>query len=410
MEIQGKSYFRIFSIALLFFFSFITYSFSATTQDLIKINSFENNIKPKKHANKDQQKIYNILERMQYYNVPGVSLAIIDHGEIVFAKGYNLPNENLIDTNTLFQAASISKPLSAVMALSLVEKGKVSLDQNINDVLSSTWKVPDNRYTRREKVTLRRLLSHTAGLSVSGFGGYSSSLSQSQLPTLIQTLKGLQPANNVAVVPVRVPGRSFAYSGGGYMVNEKMIQDITNADFRFLMDQTIFTPLNMPLSTYALIWPGSGNMARGHMQDGSVVPGQWHLYPESAAAGLWTTPTELGRFMLDIQNTFSGKTNTILSTATVKKMLVRQPNSPVGLGLFIDQIQPTITEFSHTGYNRGFISAFVGFTSVDQGAIIMTNSENGGNLIPEIIDSIAASYNWPSGYVEPYNRLEQKFN
>lgn len=272
-----------------------------------------------------------------------------------------------------------------------------------------TWRVPENRYTYYQKVTLRRLLSHTAGLSVSGFAGYNSSLSANQLPTLVQTLNGAYPANNSAVQPINVPGRGFQYSGGGYMVNEKLIQDITRVNFNDLVKQTIFAPLNMSSSTYQLIWPGTmSNIARGHWGDGSIVSGQWRLYPESAAAGLWTTPTDLAQFMLDIQNTYSGKSSIIISSSMVRQMLTRQPNSPYGLGFEIDNINSSVIEFSHTGYNRGFISAFVGFTSVGQGAIIMTNSENGGNLIRQVIQNIADTYHWPNGYINPFSSSAPK--
>ena len=198
----------------------------------------------------------NILDRMKYYKVPGLSIAIINNGKIEWEKAYNVTSKNKVTTKTLFQAGSISKPISAVVALSLVEKNQINLDQNVNNILI-TWKVPDNEYTEIEKVTLRRLLSHTAGLTVHGFEGYSSSLEKKDLPTIIQTLNGENPANNPPVEPNNIPGEDFSYSGGGYVVAQKILKDITQDNFSNLANEIVFKPLKMKSSTYELIWPGS---------------------------------------------------------------------------------------------------------------------------------------------------------
>jgi CubicO group peptidase (beta-lactamase class C family) len=392
-----KAKFVFISLSFLLYSSTMKADSQANTQCDME-NGLKNGIQEERKEVK-----FNILDRMKYYKVPGVSIAIIDNGKITCAKAYNISIEKTVTPQTLFQAASISKSIAAIVALSLFEKYKISLDKNVNEILK-TWKVPDNQYTINEKVTLRRLLSHTSGLTVHGFDGYSSSLTEKELPDTIQILNGKNPANNPRVEPVTIPGKVFSYSGGGYIVAEKILEDITDEKFSDLASLIVFKPLNMKSSTYKLIWPNSSpnNIAVGHAQNGQVIPGNWNIYPETAAAGLWTTPSDLARFIIDIQNTFSGISNNIVSNAIIKKMLTKQPNSYNGLGFRINKLNPDVTEFSHSGYNEGYIAYFVGFTKIGKGAVIMTNSENGGMLFPEILRSIADAYHWPQDYTNQY--------
>jgi len=252
-------------------------------------------------------------------------------------------------------------------------------------------------------------LSHTAGLTVHGFEGYSSSLEKKDLPTIIQTLNGVKPANNPPVEPNNIPGNDFSYSGGGYVVAQKILEDVTQINFSDLANEVVFKPLRMRSSTYELIWPGStsDDMAVGHSEDGKTIPGNWNMLPESTAAGLWTTPDDLANFVIDIQNTMSGKSNKILSNNMAQQMLAMQPNSEMGLGFFLNQIKnPSIIEFSHGGVNIGYVAYFIGFTEIGKGAVIMTNSYNGGMVILEIIRSIADTYHWPDGYTQQYKIVQ----
>lgn len=141
------------------------------------------NISPKKHS---------LLERMKYFEAPGVSVAVIEHGKIAWSKGYGVREngrEERVDTETVFQAASMSKPFTALGILSLVKNGRIKLDANVNDYLVS-WKVPENSFTKDEKVTVRRLLSHTAGLTDgNGFPGYEVG---SPLPSLVEILVAIR--------------------------------------------------------------------------------------------------------------------------------------------------------------------------------------------------------------------------
>jgi CubicO group peptidase (beta-lactamase class C family) len=247
---------------------------------------------------------------MQFYKTPGVSIALINDGRIEWARGYGVleaGGKDLVTTETLFQAASISKSLSAMLALRLVEQGKLDLDNDVNQRLVS-WKVPDNEFTKEQKVTLRRLLSHTAGVTVQGFLGYPV---DKALPSLQQILNGEKPANSAAIRVDMKPGSSFRYSGGGYVVLQQLVMDVTGKSFPALMEKSLLQRLGMTHSTFQQ--PLSPNLASraaaGHLPNGVEMSGKWFVLPELAPAGLWTTPTDLARLVIEVQKSRVGKSN-----------------------------------------------------------------------------------------------------
>lgn len=242
-----------------------------------------------------------LADRMAALKVPGASVAVINDGAIEWAKGYGVAETGAsapVTPRTLFQAASISKPVAALAALRLVERGLLSLDEDVNARLVS-WKVPENELTTTEKVTLRRLLSHTAGLTVHGFGGYPA---DAAVPTVVELLDGEKPANSAAVRVDVVPGSAWRYSGGGYTVMQQLVVDVAGKPFPVLLDELVLGPLGMADSTYEQPLPEDrrGAAASGHRSDGGLLPGRYHTYPEMAAAGLWTTPSDLARFLIEI--------------------------------------------------------------------------------------------------------------
>jgi CubicO group peptidase (beta-lactamase class C family) len=345
-------------------------------------------------------------ERMAHYRVPGVSLAVIHEGKIAWAKGYGVLEAGgsaPVTAGTLFQAASISKPVAALAALHLVERGLLDLDGDVNARLVS-WQVPDNEFTRQKKVTLRGLLCHYAGLTVSGFKGYPP---KAETPTLLQILDGASPANSE---PIRVdiePGTQGRYSGGGYSVMQQLCTDVTGQPFADLLRKTVLEPMGMADSTFAQ--PLSSHLfeqaARGHDATGTVIEGGFHAYPELAAAGLWTTPSDLARFALGIQQAYAGASTSIISAAMAEQMLTYQwhegepslhPLMPpnMGLGLFLAQTDQALY-FSHSGGNQGFRCQMIALRDQGQGAVVMTNGNLGTMLFPEILFSIAREYGWP---------------
>lgn len=341
-----------------------------------------------------------LLDRMHYYNVPGVSIAVVDHGKVAWAQGYgNITNDKAskaVDEHTLFQAGSISKSLTAYGALLLVQQGKMDLDEDVNTYLRS-WKIPENEFTQIEKVTLRRLLSHTAGLNVHGFPGYAVG---DAIPSTIQVLDGVKPLVNTD--PVRVimqPGDKFSYSGGGTTIVQLLIEDITGEKFEDWMQTNVLNPLGMSESTFSqpLFQSHADLAAYGHIENGRVE-GHWHIYPEKAAAGLWSTPADLSKFLIHIQAILKTNKTFLLHPTFVKAMITRQlppgGEDEPGLGFFISRDGNDLV-FAHNGQDEGFIASFYGFAHRDQGAVIMMNNDTGWGLMEEIKSSIADIYEWP---------------
>ncbi|MEM7023885.1 MAG: serine hydrolase [Pseudomonadota bacterium] len=339
-----------------------------------------------------------LADRMAHYRVPGVSIAVIDQGRIAWAKGYGVTDaqsRSPVDERTLFQAASISKPVTSAAVLRLVDGGVLDLDRDVHEALRS-WQVPTDPMTERHPVTLRGLLSHRAGLTVHGFAGYPVG---SALPNLVQILAGEPPANNPAVVVEQMPGRAFQYSGGGYTIIQQLLVDVLDQPFAALMSTVLLEPLGMDRSTFALHLSESmaGSATKAHGSDGEPLAGGWHVYPESAAAGLWTTPSDIARLVIALQGGLGESGEPILSRGAVREMLHVQGDGPTGLGVFIEG-DGDATRFGHGGANEGFRSEMVGYAEGGWGAVVMTNGANGGALISEILNGIAATYGWP-GYL-----------
>lgn len=330
---------------------------------------------------------------MELYKLPGLSVAVFDKNALVWAKAYGVKQAGSTEPvaiDTLFQAASISKPVTALAALRYVEQGKWSLDANINDKLVS-WKVPDNAHTKEQKVTLRRLLSHTSGLTVHGFPGYSVDAPR---PTLQQILDGEKPANTEPVRVDIVPGSETRYSGGGTTVVQLMMEDQLKKPFPRIMQETVFTPLGLKRSTFEQPLPAAlaSNAASGTHASGKSVEGRWHVYPELAPAGLWTTPSDLANVTLEVLKARSGASRRVVSQAMAKQMLTKQSDG-FGLGF---QLEEGSDRFGHGGVNEGFTSTLIAFADSGSGVVMMANGDNGPFLFERLAASIAAEYGWKS--------------
>lgn len=333
---------------------------------------------------------FTIEERMRYYHVPGLSLAVVDSGRIVFARGYGVAEfggTKAVDTTTLFLAGSISKPVAATGILRLVEAGRLPLDADVNTVLES-WKLPESLFTMREKVTLRRLLTHTAGLTVWGFPGYRH---DAPLPTVQQILDGAPPANTAAVRNDTTPGAMWRYSGGGITIAQLMAEDATGVPFARLMDSLVLRPAGMTRSTFENPLPPSRHdeAASGHERIDTPVPGRFHTYPEMAAAGLWTTAPELARWALALSRAYGGDSGGVLSPAMARQMIARhaQQGEPYGsafwgLGVAVGGTGDSIS-FSHGGRDEGFVATFTMWPKLGRGIFILMNGV-GGPLMTEI--------------------------
>ncbi len=332
-----------------------------------------------------------LAERMEHHGVPGVSIAVIDGGEIAWARGYGLADvesSRPVTPETLFQAASISKPVAAMAALDLVEDGLATLDEDVNDQLT-TWTVPKSELTAASPVTLRGLLTHTAGLTVHGFPGYGP---EETVPSTAGILSG--DGNTGAVHVDLEPRAEWRYSGGGYTVMQQLVEDVTGKPFATVAAGRVLEPLGMSHSTYEQPLPAElhDRAATGYQGDETPVPGRFHTYPEMAAAGLWTTPSDLARFLISVQKGKAGGEHPVLSGETIEQMLTPDLKN-WGLG---PSISDDYLRFSHGGANAGFRCVMTAFIDGDQGVVVMSNSDNGGRLVDEIALTVAQEYGWPS--------------
>ncbi|MGF6114710.1 CubicO group peptidase (beta-lactamase class C family) [Janthinobacterium lividum] len=335
-----------------------------------------------------------IKAEMKMRQIPGLSLAIIENGKIVRAQGYGVTEKGgktPVSPHTLFQAGSVSKPVAALGALHLVEQGKLALDEDVNTRLL-TWKLPDSTLAAEQKVTLRRLLSHNAGLTVHGFPGYASN---APLPGVVQVLDGEKPANTAPIRVDIVPGSKVRYSGGGYTVMQQMVADVSGQAFPDYMRDAVLKPLGMQESSY--LQPPPAERARlnasGHLADRSMVVGRWHVYPEMAAAGLWTNASDLARFAIGVQQSLAGRSNPLISAALTQQMLTPQIEN-AGLGVFLHG-SGSAQRFSHGGRDEGFDTLLTAFSRTGQGAVIMINANDNSRMMDRLTAAIGRAYRWP---------------
>ena len=343
---------------------------------------------------------WSLAERMKFYKVPGLSVAVIENFKVAWARAYgvkDLETKEPVTTETLFQAGSISKSVNAMVVMKKVEEGKISLDEDINNKLT-TWKLPDNEFTAKKKVTLRNLLSHTAGTTVHGFPGYAVT---EKVPSLPNVLDGSGGANTR---PVRVdlePGTRFRYSGGGTTISQLAIMDIEKKPYPEIARETVLAPLKMNNSTYSQPLPEDWRKkaASGYRGDGSEVAGKIHVYPEMAAAGLWTTPTDLAKFGIEMQLSIAGRSNKVLKKETAELMTTSFMDD-VGLGFFLEK-HGTATYFGHGGADEGFRAELVVSRDKGYGIAVMVNSDN-GQILREVIRGVAREYGWEEFLPQPY--------
>lgn len=334
-----------------------------------------------------------LADEMKALNVPGVSIAVVRGGKMEWARGFGVTRQggSPVTADTLFQAGSVSKPIAAMAALRLVQDGRLSLDTNVNQTLKS-WKLPANAFTTTTPVTLRALLSHTAGTTVHGFPGYAAG---AQVPTLPQVLDGAKPTNTSPVVVDKPVGSEYRYSGGGYSIAQQMMIDATGQAFPDLVRARVFDPIGMSRSTEdqpldaarraAVAWP--------HDASGASIKGGPHTYPEMAAAGLWTTASDLARFIIDLRQAAQGKAGHTLSPRTARTMLTPVKND-YGLGLAIRGVGPE-KYFFHNGSNAGYKAVMLGYLGSGDGVAVLSNGDQGLQLGDEIIRAVAAEYGWP---------------
>lgn len=360
--------------------------------DADKIKAVENGLQANVVFEGD--KGWTISERMTHYGVPGVSVAVIEDFKVAWYKTYGLADQQegiKAVESTLFQAGSVSKPVAAFGAMQMVGAGSLSLDGNINKQLK-TWKLPENEFTRQHEVSLKQLLSHTGGLTVHGFLGYAEGL---DVPTLVQVLNGASPANSDAIVVDKLPGEGFRYSGGGYSIAQQMMIDVSDQAFPELMQKQLLGPAGMKRSTFNQpLTPAQLKFAAaGVLPDGRDVPGKRHVYPEMAAAGLWTTAEDLALFAIAMQDSLRGKSK--LLSRDLAQQMITPVDAAYGLGFGVSNKGDDLY-FGHGGWDEGFCATLTAHREKGYGAVVMINS-NHPDFMNEVINSVAFAYGW-GGY------------
>jgi len=389
----------------LLFLLFASQLFSQSFSLSDRIKAVENNLIP--FVPVKGFKGWNILDRMKYYKVPGVSIAVIKNYQIDWAKGYGFADTLLkksVDNETMFSAGSISKLVMAVAALKLVERGKIDLDKPINEYLTS-WKVKENSFTIKTPITLKMLLSHSAGTSQSSYFGF---LPNQKLPSILEILNGEKIAETRGVIVNSEPQKEFRYSGGGSMIAQLALMDVTQKSFEVLTQEMIFDQLGMKHSTFEQPLPKKfSNKTAWAYSTASWFKGMPYVYPQQAAAGLYSTPTDLANFFIDIQKSYKGK-GKILDSSTSRKMLNPQYlvsdgsyKEQIGIGPFLMQRtgnqDSNAVYFEFTGVNAGFLAYGIAGVSNGNGVVIMLNSGDDVNGFgKELRRSVAKVYNWPN--------------
>jgi CubicO group peptidase (beta-lactamase class C family) len=316
----------------------------------------------------------------------GVSVALINNYEVAWAKGFGVTEtgtKDSITTQTIFQAASISKPVTALAIMKKVHEGKISLNENIDDQLTS-WHIPKNNYTNSSAVTVKHLLSHTGGVANSFYyiPGYKE---EDRLPNIVECLKGMKPAQNDPVKIIAIPGTQFSYSNCGYWILEALLDDLEGKEFERIMTDEILLPIGMVSSTFESV-PSSlqfKSIAAGHLDKNKFIEGKYYRVRPQSSGGLWSTPTDLAKFLILIQKSRKGDVNDFINKDYAILMTTPVMGS-YGLG-FTNEVRGTgVRFFGHDGHNMGYICSMIGSLDKGFGVVIMTNSENGWKAVNKI--------------------------
>lgn len=381
--------------------AFLASCSSADKETERKIHEVENSLAPAVVFG-DSITNSNLEVRMRQTGIRGLSIAVIKDYKIAWAKAYGWADSaagRRVTTDTRFQAASISKSINSLGILRLIQEGKLEGEADINQYLKS-WQFPYDSVAEGKKINTYNLLSHTGGLTVHGFPGYTPGDS---LPTLVQILNGERPANTAAVRSQFAPGLRFQYSGGGTTISQLLLQDITGQDYASYMEANVLKPLGMNNSSYQQPPASGSDLATGYYMNGKPVKGNYHVYPEQAAAGLWTTPTDLARYIIECQLALEGRSSKVLSQEMMKKRMTPYIDTAAALGVFIHN---TGSEkyFNHNGGNEAFLCTSFGSLEGGNGVVIMVNGENFA-VITELLNSVARVYGWKDFYKPEYRKL-----
>jgi len=365
----------------------------ADSVDAARIRHIEADLRPALQIRGRPIERHTLSQLMAAHRTPSISIAIVDHGSIVWSRAYGMADvaaKMPATVQTIYQAGSISKPVAASAALQLVQERRLALDESVNAELKS-WHIPDSTFTDGHPVTLRELLTHTGGVSVHGFPGYAAG---TPVPTLLEVLEGKPPANSRPVIVERQPGKVWNYSGGGFTIVQLLMIETDGQSFPELMRRRVLSRVSMTASTYEQPLPLNHgvDVATGYLLDGQPVKGRFHTYPEMAAAGLWTTPSDLARWTIALERAYNGEPSPLMSQASARDML-KPGLGGWGLGISVDRGTDEM-KFGHSGDDWGFKARLIGWPKRERAIIAMGNSDDAFAVIDPLMQAVAREYGW----------------
>ena len=358
-----------------------------------RIGRIITNLRPKGVLPNQYGPPQNLSDRMMLEQIPGLSVAVVDDGVIEWARGFGVKEfgqNGPVTNETLFEAASITKTIFTVALMKLVDEGILDLDEDVNNYLKS-WRIPKNG-NWQPIVTLRQILSHTAGLNIHGVVGYARGDS---IPTLVQVLNGEPPSIQPPITADGIPGLSNRYSTGGYAIAEQVVIDVIGRSVAELVREIVLEPLQMGHSSMEEPLPSRFEklMATGHTWSRHPIKGKWQAHTLGVSR-LRTTPSDLARLGIEFQRALQGKPTAVLSNASATQMLNPPIGNEWGLGLRVAGENDSI-RFWMTGSSFGFVAMWVFYRDVGKGAVVMNNFDWGDLFLYEVTRAVAGEYAWP---------------
>ncbi|MCS4301001.1 serine hydrolase [Chryseobacterium sp. BIGb0232] len=317
----------------------------------------------------------NIEPQLEKYKLPGFSLVVFENYKIVYSSQVgvkSMDSKEKLDENTAFSTASIAKPITALLCHILEEKGLINLNDPIDKYLKR-WHLPKSKFTENNSPTWKQFLNHTAGTSQ---GGFEDHYEGETIPTITQSLLGQIPRYDKEIEFLFTPGTSFEYSGGGYVIIQMALEDTLNKPIAELAQEYIFSPLGMKNTT--MIQPNEKgflkNVAFVHDKEGKVIKTGLPITPQVAPSGLWSTPTDLAKLSIEIQNALRNKNNKVISHQVAKEVTkVTALKNAVG------------------GWSYGWQKSF-GYSNYDWFSCNGSNTGVGGNVLASMTDGNGMVY------------------
>ncbi|WP_412546626.1 serine hydrolase domain-containing protein [Maricaulis sp. MIT060901] len=367
-------------------------------------SDFTSQLRPRFHVGEGGTR-YSLAERMQHYNVPGVAVAVLADGEVVYAQGFGVlqtGGSEPVDEHTVFSAGSVSKIATSALTLRLHDAGLLDINAPVSGQLRS-WELPQSAFDN-QAVTLRTILSHTAGFNIHGFPDFQPG---EELPSVYQTLNGEPPARHGALELTFEPGSTYRYSGGGFTLAQLIITDQTGTAFESAAETHLFEPLGMSRSSFANPLPSShGNIARAHDRDGqpAALPRGYETMPEMAASGLWVSASDMGLLVEALIDAYRGD-GEYLEHATAVDMMSRVARTQHGLGPRIEHAGDQYF-FHHAGANNSYQSWVEGHLATGDGLVVLTNGARGNGLHMEIRNAVADTMGWQINSAIRYPQID----